>query len=88
VTHRNPINQPTWEAIVFTTLARYRKAVAAVLAQLPAPTVLGILAIFHVHVDAGTVAAILAAASAILTPAAVATVANHEPVTIAKPTVV
>lgn len=56
--------------------ARYRKAVVAVLAQVPAPAVLGLLAWLGTHVPAGVVATIIGGVSVVLTPILVARAKN------------
>ncbi|MCU1680923.1 MAG: hypothetical protein JWQ81_1662 [Amycolatopsis sp.] len=73
---RRPIDEPLIGETMLANLAKYKKVVAAILAQLPAPVVLGILAAVGVHVPAGIVAAILAAVAAIVTPVAVGVVKN------------
>lgn len=62
---------------------KYAKAIAAIVAALPVPAVLGVLTLVHVHIDASTWATLLGVLTPILSGAAVVKTENKVPSTLA-----
>jgi hypothetical protein len=61
----------------------YAKAIAALVAALPVPAVLGVLTLCHIHIDAATWATLLGVLTPILSGAAVVKTENKVPSTLA-----